>query len=206
MLLSPFQLTRLMYWSSEQTDGCTLRMVVREIDGKHQAGSAELLLFFFSSLIQIFTHWNLFILFSAHIYTIGIRYNPTIASTLIMFLSAFSLPSLSFHITSCLFVITHQMLPCCLSYFYCCFYSSFFPPLTSEQISYHHPFWSVFFDSPPLVLPLSSPQSSLFLFPPSVNAVIAVSGCIWTRERERERKRERGCRGGGVSYHLLQAG
>lgn len=78
-------------------------------------------------------------------------------------------------------VITHQMLSRHFIVFFSFFSFTLFPPPQSESL--YHPFWCFcFFLCGPL---------SILLFPPSVNAVIAVRGSIG-RDGEKWKKHEEG--------------
>lgn len=90
-------------------------------------------------------------------------------------------------------LITHQMLS---RHFRVFFFSLLFP--ASQQDSLYHPFWSFCFSL--------CGSLAILLFPPSVNAVIAVRGSIG-RDGERWKENVRGAgREGEVIFHLLQAG
>lgn len=108
---------------------------------------------------------------------------------------------LSFVYCSFLLITAIKSFSHCVYFFYLFIYLFF----TNHSSSLCHPFWSVF-----LFLPLwfsLCPPLSHFLFPslqsPSVNAVMAVSGCVG---RDGERERERWGGRGGMICHLLQAG
>lgn len=167
MLLSPFQLTRLMYWSSEQTDGCILRMVVREINRKHQAGSEELLL-----SPPLFTYWltrtylsSVFCTYAQCTRMHRTQLSPALWFYLCLFSYKVFLSMSQVAYLSSLIKRDHVVYLTFLAASIPVFF--FYSPFTSEQISYSHPFWSVFFFfilplwfslCPPLYLPFPLPS------------------------------------------------
>lgn len=143
-------------------DSYTLRKVAREIDRKHQAGNLSLSL----PLSYQFAHF---------------LYLCTVSSQGALFFSFLFSFSVLIVIQGSSIVITHQMLSRHFIVFFSFFSFTLFPPPQSESL--YHPFWCFcFFLCGPL---------SILLFPPSVNAVIAVRGSIG-RDGEKWKKHEEG--------------